>query len=116
MITVKAPEGMYLCNRAGKVIGQIAYLCKNDSPDNYEFITAEEKEQLEKEWATPMQAEPLPTYEEMQKQVLTLEAENRKLKNQLQSGGSVKPDIPFDPAPKPGGGFKPKPGGGLTIG
>ena len=35
---------------------------------------------------------------------------------QLSSGGSVKPDIPFDPAPKPGGGFKPKPGGGLTIG
>ena len=49
MITVKAPEGMFLCNRNHKVIGSIAYLGKGDSPDNYEFITAEEKEQLEKE-------------------------------------------------------------------
>ena len=108
MITVKAPEGMFLCNRNHKVIGSIAYLGKGDSPDNYEFITAEEKEQLEKEWATPMQAELLPTYEELQEQVLTLEAQVKDLRSQLDKV-PVKPDVPFDKPPKPET-------GGLTIG
>ena len=35
---------------------------------------------------------------------------------QLESGGSVKPDIPYDPVPGTDKPFKPHPGGGLTIG
>ena len=46
--------------------------------------------------------------DEFEAQQLTMESRVQKL--ELASGGSVKPggDIPFDPAPKPGG--------GLTIG
>ena len=90
-------------------------------------MTAEEVweiEEFERNYSAPKE-EPsleqkidslLARMDEIEAQQVTLESAVQDL--QLSSGGSVKPggDIPFDPAPKPGGGFKPKPGGGLTIG